>query len=361
VQRIALLAILITACTKADLTVEPPQQPARLAYQLPHITIWVKQPLWPQLVAFDRFDQPMALPAGVNYSSSSEATVTVGSNGVVTGLELGSATITARLGNLTASIGVTTQPSGLRIEPKFPYAGALLPGDTLLVQAVLYDAIGGTISCPTTDSRSGPHGCVKQVTWASEEPAILTIRIPDPEFPAAAVLSAIAGGATHITAADGNQSVTAFFTVQQHSPSSPGNLVVLSFEVREIQSSGTWIYTPMLRIRESSGVAGLDLIGIDLEIPGIAPIPRMCTIARLAAGSQLDLFGVAYGEFVTILRSYVPASGAVARATIRYSRVARGTGPEEALTATGPIVRGPESSDQYSIPAPSWDSCQTSP
>lgn len=351
--------LLVAACTKAELPIEP-TQPNRLAYQLQQITIWVKQPLWPQLVAFDRFDQPMALPGGVLYSSSSEATVAVGSNGVVTGLELGSATITARLGNLSASLEVTTQPSGLRIEPSFPHPGALLTGDTMIVQAVLYDAVGGTISCPTSATQRGPQGCLRQVTWDSEDDNILAIRIPDPEFPATAVLTAISGGATRITATDRGQSVTTFVTVQPASPSTPASLVVLSFDVREIQSSDHWIYAPMFRIRESSGAASLDLIGINLEIPGI-PISPMCTIARLAAGSAMDLFGVAYGEFQTIFRSAVRANGAVAKAVLRYSRVARGTGPEETLTVTGPIVGGPEFSDQYSVPAPYWDSCQTSP
>lgn len=351
--------LLVAACAQADLPSEP-ALPSRLAYHLQQVTIWVKQPLWPQLVAFDRFDQPMALPGGVIYSSSSDATVTVGSNGVVTGLELGSATITARLGNLSATLEVTTQPSGFRIESKFPHPGALLTGDTMIVQAVLYDAVGGTISCPTSATQRGPQGCLRQITWDSEDDNILAIRIPDPDFPATAVLTAISGGATHITATDGGQSVTTLVTVQGGSPSTPANLVVLSFEVREIQSSGLWIYTPILRIKESSGAAGLDLIGINLEIPGV-PISPMCTIARLAAGSQLDLFGVVYGEFQTIFRSAVRASGAVAKAVLRYSRVARGTGPEETLTVTGPIVSGPEFSDQYSVPAPYWDSCQTSP
>ena len=351
--------LLVAACTKADLPIQP-TVPNRLAYQLQQVTIWVKQPLWPQLVAFDRFDQPMALPGGVVYSSSSDATVAVGSNGVVTGLELGSATITARLGNLSASLEVTTQPSGLRIESRFSHPGALLAGDTMIVQAVLYDAVGGTISCPTSATERGPQGCLRQVTWDSEDDNILTIRIPEPAFPATAVLTAISGGATRITATDGGQSVATLITVQPGSPSTPANLVVLSFDVREIQYQTSWIYTPVLRIRESSGMAGLDLIGINLEIPGI-PISPMCTIARLAAGSELDLFGVAYGEFQTVFRSAVRASGTVAKAVLRYSRVARGTGPEETLTVTGPIVSGPEFSDQYSIPAPYWDSCQTSP
>jgi len=317
--------------------------------------------VWPQLLAFDQFDQPIALPGGVVYSSSSNATVKVGGNGVVTGLELGSATITARLGNLSASLEVTTQPSGFRIEPRFPYAGTLLAGDTLILQAVLHDAEGGTISCPMADSRRGPQGCLRQVTWHSEDDDILTIRIPDPALPAAAVLTAIKGGATRITAVDGDRTAAVFVTVQPGSPSTPANLVVLSFEVRESQYQTSWRYTPVLRIRESSGLAGLDLLSIDLEIPGIPPIPRMCTIARLAAGSELDLFGVSYSEFLTVFNSTVQASGPLAKAILRYSRVARGTGPEETLTVTGPISSGSEYSEQYHIPSPYWDSCQTSP
>ena len=134
----------------------------------------------------------------VAWSSSAPSVATVsntdGSRGVATGLTTGSATITATLGNFTASVNLSVTAAVLQGIAVAPASPIVAKGLTTQFTAT------GTYSDGTTAALTG------QVTWATSNPAIATVD-------SAGVATGVGQGVASVTATLGGVVGSASLTV----------------------------------------------------------------------------------------------------------------------------------------------------
>ena len=151
--------------------------------------------------AFDQNNAQMSA-AVVTWSSSAAGVATVSGQGLVTAVQNGTATITGRSGNASASITVTVTLSvgSIVIEPASATLMAL--GETVQLTAAVLDRNGQPIA-----------GAV--VTWTSSAVGVATVS-------AQGLVTAVKNGTATITARSGSASATSTVTVMQ----SVGSIVV---------------------------------------------------------------------------------------------------------------------------------------
>jgi uncharacterized protein YjdB len=129
------------------------------------------------------------------FSSSSEAVATVSATGLVQAVGPGSATITARVDAVSASIHIEVQ--------QHPRSVEVTPGEATL------DALQDTLTLvATVRDRNGHAAPGAAISWRSSDEAIATVS-------AAGLVTAVAGGSVTITAAHGDISASAAIHVQQ--------------------------------------------------------------------------------------------------------------------------------------------------
>ena len=146
----------------------------------------------------DQNGQPIA-GANVSWSSSSTAVATVTSQGLVTAVMNGTAQITARAGNASASVTVTVAQSAVRITISPPSATLMAIAETVQLTAAVLDQNGQPV-----------EGAV--VTWSSSDEAVATV---SPQ----GLVTAVMNGAAQITARAGNVSTSIDVTVMQEAGS----------------------------------------------------------------------------------------------------------------------------------------------
>ena len=138
----------------------------------------------------------------VTWASGSTLIATVNSSGLVTGVAVGSATITATSGTVSGSTTVTVTPpasvASVTVTPATPSIGV---GNTVLLSATLKDSAGNTLTGRT-------------VTWASGSTSIATVN-------SSGLATGVAAGSSTITAASGLVSGSAIVTVTASSGSGP--------------------------------------------------------------------------------------------------------------------------------------------
>jgi len=138
-----------------------------------------------QVTAYDDAGRTMALDGGTTkWSSSSSSVLTVDDGGNVTGMQKGSAVVTARIGSksATATVNVLAQPAA-SVSVALD-AATLEVGQATQAVATLKDAAGTTLTDRT-------------VAWQSSNPAIATVN-------SSGVVTAVARGSATISAiADG--------------------------------------------------------------------------------------------------------------------------------------------------------------
>jgi uncharacterized protein YjdB len=141
------------------------------------------------------------LDAAVTWETSSVAIATV-SNGTVTGVSAGIATITATAGNIKKECTVKVTGSG----------GPITPGDGItLNKSTLALAVGGS---ETLTATTVPAGAT--VTWSTSNAAAATVNN--------GTVSAVAAGTANITATAGGKSATCVVTVTASGgPVTPGD------------------------------------------------------------------------------------------------------------------------------------------
>lgn len=126
----------------------------------------------------------------VDWSSSDNNIVTISVEGTVTAVNIGTAIITAKCGNVFATCTVTVIPvpsEGIVISPS---EVAMLLGDTFTLSATVFPE-------NTTD---------KNVTWGSDNPAVASVS-------SSGVVTALSLGTARITARNGNSSTSCLVTV----------------------------------------------------------------------------------------------------------------------------------------------------
>jgi uncharacterized protein YjdB len=164
-------------------------------------------------------DQNGNVMSGVTFtwSSSNTSVATVSSSGFVTGVNPGTATVTASAGGHSASSAINvTEPTVTPVITTLsvsPGQASGPPGSTVQLGAEARDQNGNVMSGVT-------------FTWTSSNPSVATVN-------AAGFVTAVAAGSATVTAAAGGQSGSSAITVTQ--PSTP---TVASVAVSPSQASG---------------------------------------------------------------------------------------------------------------------------
>jgi hypothetical protein len=117
-----------------------------------------------------------------------------------------------------------------------------------------------------------------------------------------------------------------------------------------------------MEVSELEGVSSLDILKIEMEIPGIpADWQRACASIRLAPAEKRQLFpeyGAGSG-FVFFGAESFRAAGAEARATLT---IVDGSGRTRRIDSTGPIVSGTSTAISSAQNQSPWSYCYpTSP
>jgi uncharacterized protein YjdB len=170
----------------------------------------------------------------VTWSSNNAAAATVSSNGLVTGIAAGSATITATSSGKsgTSSITVTAAPPPLPIVTTVtvaPPTASVVAGATLLLQATVKDQNGSTMSG-------------QAITWSTNNPGIATVN-------STGVVAGVAAGSAMITATTAGKSGTSNITITAPPPPPPPGGTILfqeNFEDANLASRGWYDNTGVL-------------------------------------------------------------------------------------------------------------------
>ncbi|HXY29790.1 MAG TPA: Ig-like domain-containing protein [Gemmatimonadaceae bacterium] len=129
------------------------------------------------------------------WATSNAAVATVSSNGLVTAVATGSATITATSGGQsgTAAVTVVSPPPTVASVSVSPNTATMLPGNTVTLSATAKDGSGNTISSST-------------FTWSSSNVSVATVS-------SSGLVTAVSAGTATITASTSGKSGTAAITV----------------------------------------------------------------------------------------------------------------------------------------------------
>jgi len=132
----------------------------------------------------------LPLDREITWSSSDDAVATVDDTGLVTGVDEGSATITAEAGGVSATAAVTVAGTVAEVVVS-PASFSILEGDTQQLTAEAKDANGNVL--------------VRAFTWSSSDETVATVDangLVQALLPGAATISATAEAATGTSAAD---------------------------------------------------------------------------------------------------------------------------------------------------------------
>jgi uncharacterized protein YjdB len=171
----------------------------------------------------------------IAWSTSSPAAATVSSNGVVTGVAAGSATITATTAGKsgTASVAVTSPPPPAPVVTTVtvtPPTASIAVGATVTLSATVKDAQGNVMSGQT-------------ITWSTNSPAAATVN-------SNGVVSGVGAGSATITATCAGKTGTSAITVTAPPPPPPppgGTLLFQeNFEDANLASRGWYDNTSVL-------------------------------------------------------------------------------------------------------------------
>ena len=148
----------------------------------------------------------LANDRAVAWRSSNTAIATVSGTGVVTGVTLGVATISATSEGQTGSASVTVTPVPVAVVSVQPPTTSVTAGQTTTLTTVVKDSAGNTLSGRT-------------VTWSSSPAAVATVS-------PAGVVSGVAAGTATVTATSEGKSGTATVTVNPVPPVPVGSVAL---------------------------------------------------------------------------------------------------------------------------------------
>lgn len=136
--------------------------------------------------------------ASVSWTSGDVGVVTVSNQGLVTAVKNGTAVITARSGNVSATINITVAQATSRIVIEPPMATLMSIGETVQLSASVLDQKGQPVAGA-------------EVTWQSSDEQVATVN-------AQGLVTAVKNGTAVITARSGSTTRTANVTVMVPSP-----------------------------------------------------------------------------------------------------------------------------------------------
>lgn len=168
--------------------------------------------------------------SSVTWESSSLSIASVSSNGLITGIGPGSATITARSGNESASVAVTVRapapPASVASVTLNPTSASISVGTNATFNVTLRDSAGNELT-------------ERSVAWASGNTAVASV--------VNGVATAISAGTTSITATSEGRSASAALTVTATTTPPPAGITfssdwstALGSSVAALQDGGKW-------------------------------------------------------------------------------------------------------------------------
>jgi uncharacterized protein YjdB len=263
------------------------------------------------------------------WSSSNTGVATVSSNGLVTLVKQGTATISASTGSVAATIGATVSAAPVASLALSPASVTGVPGNTTQASAVAKDASGNTVSGQT-------------VSWSSGDATVANVS-------SSGLITLKKQGSTTVTASDG--SITASVTVTVNAPpvaaialspttvtGVPGNTSTLS-AVPEDASGNTVSGVTLAWSSSNTAVATVSAGTVTLVKQGTATIT--------VSGS-----GVSATASVTV---NAPAPPTVASVVVTPSSISLSVGKTSQLSATAMDASG----NAMSGAAISWSSSNT--
>jgi uncharacterized protein YjdB len=152
-----------------------------------------------QATVNDQYGSPMSGQT-IAWSSSDPAAATVNSSGIVTGVAVGSATITATSSGKsgTAAITVTAVAPVVTTVTVAPASASVVAGSTVNLQATVRDQNGNVMAG-------------QSITWSTSTPAAATVN-------SSGVVTGVAAGSATITATSSGRSGTSAITVTAAPP-----------------------------------------------------------------------------------------------------------------------------------------------
>lgn len=185
-------------------------------------------------------------------------------------------------------------------------------GQLFLVAAVLHDGTGETWYAEGS------------VEWISSDPSVARVGLGPTYFggPGTAELEIVGQGDVTVTVRAEGLSAAGQLMAMDEPPLSD-RLVVDSFSVVELayadsaQGEAKWYYAPVLLLRDRAG-SGIDVFGVQFEIPGVGTSPY-CTARRPIGAESVSLFRDVYGDYeLTLDRPGYRATGEDATATLYF-------------------------------------------
>jgi hypothetical protein len=325
---------LLGACARADILIPPPtdnHEPKRIEILAPFAWLQIGDQDSLRLKAYDAASNEVSPPA-VQWVSDHPAIARVDGFGVVTGIAMGQAQVTARSGVLSASVVVKVRG---RDEFRIRWGASgrgdpplvLPPGGALQVRAELVDGWGDLLPQQP------------RVRWISTAPQVASIQYfaPDiPELTQVAVVTGISAGSASIRAEvaeedlpAGTNRLAASVSVTVLQPVLPGSGELLVREFRMVPYYGN-NYVPVLRV-EAASEGGVDLLGLEITLGGT--IARYCGIMHVTSQQAQHLNnGYVYGDYDIMVESNAQTSEATAVLVYRL-----GDGGLRRMEVTGPV------------------------
>ncbi len=246
----------------------------------------------------------------IAWTSRDRGVATVSDSGIVTGVAVGTTTLTASVGGRNAVVRVTVAPPSVAAVDVSPRAPTIQIGDTLRVSAIARDGGGRTIGG-------------QRVTWVSSNPAVAPIS-------AEGRITGVAAGAATITALVGGRSKDVVVSVRapavasiQIAPATTSMIVGGSARLAAVprDARGRALAVPVGWSSRDRGIASVSDSGVVTGIaPGsativaasqgvtatasvtVAPAPPAMAVLRLVLGVWADvtLDGHSLGQHTTI-------------------------------------------------------------
>jgi trimeric autotransporter adhesin len=218
----------------------------------------------------------------VSWTSASPAVATVSPSGMVTGVSVGTAVLTATIEGISGSATVTVSNAPVASVTVSPTAVSLVEGTVQALVATARDAAGAPLAG-------------RPITWSSSNPAVVAVA-------ASGVVSAVAAGTATVTATAEGRSGTATVTVRAVAlePASITTSASAADTARRVivldGPTATW--SPALSIRNAAGAV--------LEASAARWVVRDTTRATVSAGGVIT--GVREGRTFVVAQSVTNAA-----------------------------------------------------
>lgn len=200
--------------------------------------------------------------APVAWASGNTAVATVSATGVVTGVGLGSATISATSGGRSGSATITVVAIPVGSVSVAPAAATLVPTQVTALTVTVRDAQGNVVRD-------------RAVTWASSNTAVATVS-------STGVVTAVAPGSATVTASSGGETGSASITVVRM----PVGTVAVSPPTASITVAQTLTLTPT--VRDTSGAIVTDrLVTWTSSNTTIATVSGSGVVTAVSAGTAV--------------------------------------------------------------------------